>query len=935
LTFPLIVLIPFLAAWLPVLAMRSGRNASAWSAGAVLAAALALLLSQAPRVLAGETLRAAWQWLPQAGINLSFRLDGLGLLFCLLILGIGLLVVLYAAYYLSDDDPIGRFFAYLLLFAGAMLGVVLSENVLLLVVFWELTSLTSFLLIAFWHHRSDAREGARMALAVTGAGGLSLLAGMVLLGQAAGSFELTEIFANAEQVRASPLYLPLMVLILLGAFTKSAQFPFHFWLPHAMAAPTPVSAYLHSATMVKAGIFLLARFYPVLSGTDAWFYIVTTTGFVTFAFGAYAALWKHDLKGLLAYSTISHLGLITLLFGLQTKLSVVAAVFHIINHATFKASLFMAAGIIDHEAGTRDMRKLNGLWKTMPYTGMLAMVAAGAMAGVPLLNGFLSKEMFLAETVQFAGREQWGLLLPVAVTLASVFSVAYSVRFIDDVFFNGEPQGLTKTPHEPPHWMRIPVELLVAVCLAVGIFPEHTVAPLLAAAVDATVNGAPVPPYSLAIWHGFNLPLAMSGIALAGGLFAYYFLQRTYDLHRHLPTLFNGHWLYHKGLGRLLGFSGRLTAGLENNSLQRYLGWLVIAALVLAAWPFLHLGWSSGDRPRTPVNGMALVIWLILAVCIAAAVALHRQRLVALIMVSAVGLVPTLVFAWLGAPDLGLTQVTVEVVTIVLLLLALHWLPQHSPAEPSSRRGRTLGRAAIALAAGGGMAALAYAVLTRPFRSLSDFYLANSMPGGGGANVVNVILVDFRGYDTFGEIIVLAIAALGIAAMMGKPLSARRAADQDGRPWSPDLHPLMLSVLTSLLLPLALMVAVFIFMRGHNLPGGGFVAGLVTGIALILLYIANGIGWAGARMQLAFAPVIGAGVFIAGLTGIASWLFARPFLTSAHGHPNLPVIGDLPLASAMAFDLGVYLTVVGVVLLVLSSLGRATVAARPETDKET
>ena len=931
-TLPLILLLPFLLAWLPVLAMRSGRNASAWSAGAVLAAALALLLSQASRVFAGETLRATWQWLPQAGINLSFRLDGLGFLFCLLILGIGLLVVLYAAYYLSDDDPIGRFFAYLLLFAGAMLGVVLSENVLLLVVFWELTSLTSFLLIAFWHHRSDAREGARMALAITGGGGLCLLAGMVLLGQAAGSFELTEIFANAEQVRASPLYLPTLVLVLLGAFTKSAQFPFHFWLPHAMAAPTPVSAYLHSATMVKAGIFLLARFYPVLSGTDAWFYIVTTTGFVTFAFGAYAALWKHDLKGLLAYSTISHLGLITLLFGLQTKLSVVAAVFHIINHATFKASLFMAAGIIDHEAGTRDMRKLNGLWKTMPYTGMLAIVAAGAMAGVPLLNGFLSKEMFLAEVVQFAGNEAWGIVLPVAATLASVFSVAYSVRFIDDVFFNGEPQGLTKIPHEPPRWMRMPVEMLVAVCLAVGIFPEYTVAPLLAAAVGATLDGAPLPAYSLAIWHGFNLPLAMSAFALAGGLFAYFYLQRVYNLHRHLHSPVNGHWLYHKALGRLLDFSGRLTAGLENNSLQRYLGWMTIAALVLAAWPFLHLEWTAGDRPHTPVNGMALVVWLILAVSIAAAVALHRQRLVALIMVSAVGLVPSLVFAWLSAPDLGLTQVTVEVVTIVLLLLALHWLPQHSPREP--RRRRTLGRAAIALAAGGGMAALTYAVLTRPFQSLSEFYLANSVPGGGGTNVVNVILVDFRGYDTFGEIIVLAIAALGIAAMMARPLSERRAADQDGRPWASEPHPMMLSVLTSLLLPLALMVAVFVFMRGHNLPGGGFVAGLVTGIALILLYIANGIGWAGARMHVSFTPVIGAGVFIAGLTGLASWFFGKPFLTSAHGHPHLPVLGDLPLASAMAFDLGVYLTVVGVVMLVLSSLGKATASSPAEIEKE-
>ena len=900
-TLAVIVLLPFVGSLAAAFLPSHARNAAAWLSAVTALACVALLAGLWPAVASGEIVRCTIPWVPDLGLEFNVRLDGYAWLFAMLVSVMGALVVLYARYYMSSADPVPRFFAFLLAFMGAMLGMVLSGNLIQLVVFWELTSLTSFMLIAYWYHRHDARRGARMALIVTAGGGFCLLLGVLLLGEIAGSYDLDVILAAGDAIRAHPWYAPALILILLGALTKSAQFPFHFWLPHAMAAPTPVSAYLHSATLVKAGVFLMARLWPVLAGTDAWLLLVG---------GA---------------------GLVTLLFGLQTRLSVVAAVFHIINHATFKASLFMAAGIIDHETGTRDMRKLNGLWKFMPYTGMLAMVAAGAMAGVPLLNGFLSKEMFLAETVHFAGHEEWGILLPVAATLGSVFSVAYSVRFIDDVFFNGEPQGLDKVPHEPPRWMRMPVEMLVAVCLAVGIFPEYTVAPLLAIAVSATTGGAPLPPYSLAIWHGLNLPLAMSAIALAGGLFAYYFLQRVYNLHRHLHSPVNGHWLYHKALGHLLAFSARLTAGLENNSLQRYLGWMTIGALLMAAWPFMHPGWSVGERPPTAVNAMAVLIWLFLAAAVIAAVALHRQRLVALIMVSTVGLVPALIFAYLSAPDLGLTQVTVEVVTIVLLLLALHWLPQQSPAEP--RRGRTLFRAAIALAAGAGIAALSYAVLTRPFQSLSDFYLANSVPGGGGANVVNVILVDFRGYDTFGEIIVLAIAALGIAAMMGKPLSGRRAADWQGRPWAQDAHPMMLSVLASLLLPLALMVAAFIFLRGHNLPGGGFVAGLVTGIALILLYIANGAGWAGARMHLAFAPVIGVGVFIAGLTGIASWLFGQPFLTSAHGHLPLALIGELPLASAMGFDLGVYLTVVGVVMLSLSCLGRAGVASRAENGK--
>jgi multicomponent K+:H+ antiporter subunit A len=319
-------------------------------------------------------------WLAAPGFHLSLRLDGLGFIFVLLVVGIGLLVILYAHYYLSAKDPLGRFYAYLLWFMGSMLGVVLSENLLLLFFFWELTSLSSFLLIGYWTNLSDARKGARMALVVTGGGGLALLAGILLLGRMAGSFELSAVLAAGDQIRSHPLYPAALVLVLLGVFTKSAQFPFHFWLPHAMAAPTPVSAYLHSATMVKAGVFLLARLYPALSGTELWFYLVALTGLATLLIGAVTALFRHDLKGLLAYSTISHLGLITLLFGLNSRLAVVAGVFHILNHATFKASLFMAAGIIDHETGTRDMRRINGLWRFMPHTATLAMAAAAAMA---------------------------------------------------------------------------------------------------------------------------------------------------------------------------------------------------------------------------------------------------------------------------------------------------------------------------------------------------------------------------------------------------------------------------------------------------------------------------------------------------------------------------------------------------------------------------
>ena len=394
-----IIAVAFGASPVPLLLQRYGRAATALGAAGVMAVCLTLLISLASPVMDGMTQVASFAWLPDWGLTLAFRLDGLGLLFSLLILGIGLLVILYSYYYLPEDDRLGRFYTLLLLFMAAMLGVALSENLLLLVIFWEVTSLSSFLLIAYKNDQYESRLAARIALAVTGGGGLALFAGMLLLGHIAGSYELSTVLSEGARIRNHDLYAPMLILILLGVFTKSAQFPFHFWLPQAMAAPTPISAYLHSATMVKAGVFLLARLYPALAGSDLWLWLVSGTGAVTLVYAAYLAFYHYDFKGLLAYSTISHLGLITLLFGLNTQLSVVAAVFHIINHAIFKASLFMAAGIVDHECGTRDMRRVNGLFKFMPITATLAIVAAGSMAGVPLLNGFLSKEMFFAETV--------------------------------------------------------------------------------------------------------------------------------------------------------------------------------------------------------------------------------------------------------------------------------------------------------------------------------------------------------------------------------------------------------------------------------------------------------------------------------------------------------------------------------------------------------
>jgi multicomponent K+:H+ antiporter subunit A len=597
-------------------------------------------------------------------------------------------------------------------------------------------------------------------------------------------------------------------------------------------------------------------------------------------------------------------------------------VFHIINHATFKASLFMTAGIIDHETGTRDMRQLSGLMKFMPWTATLAMVAAAAMAGVPLFNGFLSKEMFFAEALD-AVDASWGIVVPVVATLAGACSVAYSLRFIHDVFFNGDGQHLPKPdPHEPPLFMKLPVALLVALCVVVGVLPALTVGPLVQVAASA-VLGMPAPVVKLALWHGFNLPLLMSALAVAGGAVFYWALAHDYRLHLHHPRGVTGRLLFTRAIDGLFGSAGRWVARVENGSLQRYVALMLGAAIVIGAWPLLGAGVGSGSRALTPASPLALALWALLLASGAALLRWHRERFTAVVLTGVVGLVTALAFAGLSAPDLALTQLTVEVISAVLLMMGLALLPAITPVESSAlRRARD---ALLALAGGAAIAWIAWLVMTREHDSISWFFLANSLPEGGGANVVNVILVDFRGYDTLGEITVLAIAGIGVLALLDGLRLRRPAADAQGRRWSFARQPLLLRTLARLVLPLALVVSVHLFWRGHNLPGGGFVAGLVTAAALVLQYMALGQERADGALHGAggrrFTLWIGVGLLIATLTGVGSFAVDAPFLTSTFGHPVVPLLGELALASAALFDLGVYITVVGATLLTLSVLG--------------
>lgn len=957
-----LLLLPFIGSCLAALLPHNARNTESLLAGLVALVGTVQVALLYPQVAHGGVIREEFMWLPSLGLNFVLRMDGFAWLFSMLVLGIGTLVSLYARYYMSPEDPVPRFFAFFLAFMGAMLGLVISGNLIQIVFFWELTSLFSFLLIGYWHHRADARRGAYMALMVTGAGGLCLLAGVMLLGHIVGSYDLDQVLAAGDQIRAHSLYPIMLALVLIGALSKSAQFPFHFWLPHAMAAPTPVSAYLHSATMVKAGVFLLARLWPSLSGSEEWFWIVGGAGAITLLLGAYCAMFQNDLKGLLAYSTISHLGLITLLLGLNSPLAAVAAVFHILNHATFKASLFMAAGIIDHESGTRDIRKLSGLVKLIPFTATLAMVASASMAGVPLLNGFLSKEMFFAETVFISATAWVEIALPVIATIAGTFSVAYALRFTVDVFFGPKATNLPHTPHEPPRWMRAPVELLVFTCLLVGIFPAQVVGSILAAAALPVVGGE-LPEYSLAIWHGWNAPMIMSLVAMSGGVVLYLLLRKQLKLGRFkyppIISYFNGKRGFERCLVVMMRGVRKIEKRISTKRLQTQLFLLVLAAVIAGLIPMLYSGISWGDRPKIPGSIVFVTLWLLAIACaLGAAWQAKYHRLAALTMVSVCGMVTCVTFVWFSAPDLALTQLVVEVVTTVLILLGLRWLPRRieevSPLPSSLRKARIrrLRDFLLSTVVGGGMALLSYAMLTRQTpNDISSFYLSRALPEGGGSNVVNVMLVDFRGFDTLGEITVLGAVALTVYALLRRfrPSKESMELPAQQRQLAPDVatdlvNPRQASdtalgfmmvpaVLVRLLLPIALVVSFYLFMRGHNQPGGGFVAGLVMSVAFILQYMVAGTQWVEAQMSLRPMRWMGFGLLSATLTGLGALLAGYPFLTTHTWHFSLPVLGDIHVASALFFDVGVYAMVVGSTLLMLTALGHQSVRAHKPSNQ--
>ncbi|SET62166.1 multisubunit sodium/proton antiporter, MrpA subunit [Oceanobacillus limi] len=716
-------------------------------------------------------VRQVYNWIPSLGINFDFYLDGLSLLFVLLISGIGSLVVFYSIYYLHVSERLGSFYVYLLMFMTAMLGVVLSDNLFVLYTFWELTSISSFLLIGYWHYRERSRYGAQKSMLITVFGGLSMLGGFILLTVITGTTSIQEMITQTDLILSSD-YLPLIMgLILLGAFTKSAQFPFHIWLPDAMEAPTPVSAYLHSATMVKAGIFLVARFSPIFATYEWFFIIVSIVGIATLCWASYMAVRQTDLKGILAFSTISQLGMIMAMLGFGTKAAIFAAIFHILNHATFKGSLFMVAGIIDHETGTRDIRRLGGLLTVMPITATLAVFGTFSMAGIPLpfLNGFYSKEMFFEATLHLneVVNPIANVIIPLIPYLAvfgSIFTFVYSMYFFFGVFTGPKQFDKLKIkPHEAPIGMLVSPIILVVGVVFIGLFPNSVNGTFLIHAAEAVNNAVEIK--DIHFWHGWIPPLFMSLAVVGIGALLYLTREKWSNVYHVLPGKMSMNKVYDGLVKNVDTFSTRLTNTYMTGSLKTYMS-IILGTIIFVT--FIVMISTNGFNME--FNNLAEVTWIELAVVViiiiaALATMFTTSKLGAILITGVVGYGVATLFVIYRAPDLALTQLVIETVSVALFLLCFYHLPKLEKRKEST--GSKLNNMIISIGFGALMTLIAISAhSTEWFDPISDYFIETAYKLGGGHNVVNVILVDMRGLDTLFEIAVLGIAALAIFSLI-------------------------------------------------------------------------------------------------------------------------------------------------------------------------
>ncbi len=769
-SFIAVVLSPFILAMLVPLLKKVVGNKIGWLVSILPLTLFIWLARQMPTIMSGEPVTIFFNWVPSIGVNFSLYLDGLSLLFGFLITGIGFVVIVYSIYYLSTKENLTNFYVFILIFMGAMLGVVMSNNLILMYIFWELTSFSSFLLIGFWYHKERSRYGAQKSMLITVIGGFCMLAGLVMIWVLTGTFEVREIIANAAIIKESSFYIPITILVLLGAFAKSAQIPFHIWLPDAMEAPTPISCYLHSATMVKAGIYLIARMTGALGGTEFWFFTVSTIGIGSLLLGSYLALKQTDLKAILAFSTISQLGLIITLLGYGTPEAVMGGIFHLFNHSAFKGSLFLMVGIVDHETGTRDISKLRGLAKVMPYTAAIAIIGSLAMAGVPPFNGFLSKELFFTGSVEAVTANLAKILIEytkvnMLAFNASIFTFVYSISIFHRVFFNGDlTKDTPKHPHEAPLGLLLPGLLLVSINVIIGLFPSLVAKSIIGPAVFG-VTGLPMI-VKITHWHGFNLPLAMSMVVIIAGLVLYSRLDQLKAVLGRIPGSPSSNRFYDWAVPAMLNGALRVTNIQMTGLLRDYnLFVLLYTLLVVGGTMFLKnaLVIDTTDLAKIEIFEVILALTLVLA---AFGVVLLKSRLAAIISLGVVGFSVALFFVIFRAPDLALTQLLVETVTLALFLLAFSRLPKFLSEHDTPKRVKAINVAVSSLV---GLMVTGLVLIghsNKYYEPISHYFIENSKKLGGGTNVVNVILVDFRGLDTLGEISVLGIAALGVYAMI-------------------------------------------------------------------------------------------------------------------------------------------------------------------------
>ncbi|MGG5170611.1 Na+/H+ antiporter subunit A [Pseudarthrobacter sp. J1738] len=960
----------------PWIFQRWGRN-SFYALAAVPAGSFVWLLAQHNAVFGSKNgaVTELQPWIPQLGLNLAFRLDALAWIMCLLALGIGALVLVYCArYFKNKDSHLGGFGAQLLAFAGAMFGLVTADDLILLFIFWELTTILSYLLIGYARTRLAARRSALQALMVTTAGGLTMLIGLIMLGNAAGTYRISSILDHASELVNSPAtsgsVAGAVVLILVGAVTKSALVPFHFWLPGAMAAPTPVSAYLHAAAMVKAGVYLVARLAPGFATTEFWLPVVLSLGLATMLVGGYRALRQTDIKLILAYGTVSQLGFLTMVVGLGTPAAALAGIAMLLGHGLFKATLFLVVGIIDHQTGTRDLRKLSGVFSSARALGIIAAVGAASMAGLPPLAGFVAKESVFTAFVEWGTGDHahpWGPVIVVGMVLGSILTFAYSARFMWGAFAN--KPGVAATPFKAvsPSFIAAPA-LLSVLTIVYGLWPApvdgwiQPYAALLEQNAGTVAHGTATHGAGhLALWHGMSPALGLTAITFMVGIALYLLRKPVSRWQSKVPAWVDSDKVYQNVIGGLDDAAVWITGRTQRGSIFFYLAVILSVAFAVPASVLLINGqslpdgmhWIDPGSPLQWVAGVGIVIGALAAVR-------ANKRFYAVLMVSVTGYGIALIFALQGAPDLALTQMLVETIVLAAFVLAMRSLP-------AALRDRTGGkyrlvRVIIGVAFGVTMIFVAiYVMGARVADPVSLSFPQLAYDGGGGLNVVNVTLVDIRAWDTFGEISVLALAATGVASLIfvrsrgenvlsssavedgvvgrhqGAEEGTREAAALDtarkfaastrdawlvaGRTLAPERRSIIFEVVTRLIFHTMIIFSVYLLLAGHNLPGGGFAGGLMAGLALTIRYLAGG------RFELAEAsPVsagtlLGVGLALAALTGLFPLFLGGDVFQSAIIQFSLPVFGEIKFVTSTLFDIGVYIVVVGLVLDVLRSLG--------------